>query len=188
MATIFEALAAVSAEVGAVRKQERNKMQNFNFRGIDTVVNAVHPALAKHGVVVVPELLEKELRESKTAKGSVMVNVYLTVRYSFFGPEGDSVHAVVAAESFDSGDKATAKAMSVALRTALLQTLMLPTDEIDSNHVSYERSVLPGVEDAEIESAGVDGLRKLWTRATPVQQSRIRERVTELQAEDGDVL
>ena len=183
MATIFEALAAVSAEVGAVRKQERNKIQNFNFRGIDTVVNAVHPALVKHGVVVVPELLEKELRESKTAKGSVMVNVYLTVRYSFFGPEGDSVHAVVAAESFDSGDKATAKAMSVALRTALLQTLMLPTDEIDSNHVSYERSVLPGVEDAEIESAGVDGLRKLWTRATPPQQARIRERVTELQAE-----
>ena len=31
MATIFEALAAVSAEVGAVRKQERNKMQNFNL-------------------------------------------------------------------------------------------------------------------------------------------------------------
>ena len=44
----------------------------------------------------------------------------------------------------------------------------------------------PGVEDAEIESAGVDGLRALWGDATPQQQSRIRKRVTELQAEDGD--
>ena len=44
-----------------------------------------------------------------------------------------------------------------------------------------------GVSDSEIESAGVDGLRALWSQASPVQQSRIRERVTELQAEDGDV-
>ena len=45
-----------------------------------------------------------------------------------------------------------------------------------------------GVSDSDIESADVEGLRKLWTRATPTQQSRIRERVQELQAEDGDVL
>ena len=43
------------------------------------------------------------------------------------------------------------------------------------------------VSDVEIESADVDGLRALWSQASPVQQSRIRERVTELQAEDGDV-
>lgn len=40
----------------------------------------------------------------------------------------------------DSGDKATAKAMSVAFRTALLQALCLPTDEIDPDAESYERS------------------------------------------------
>jgi len=40
----------------------------------------------------------------------------------------------------DSGDKATAKAMSVAFRTALLQSLSLPTDEVDPDATSYERS------------------------------------------------
>ena len=40
------------------------------------------------------------------------------------------------------------------------------------------------VSDVEIESADVDGLRDLWAAATPQQQQRIRERVTELQ--DGD--
>ena len=40
----------------------------------------------------------------------------------------------------DSGDKATAKAMSVAFRTALLQALALPTDEPDPDSQSYERS------------------------------------------------
>jgi hypothetical protein len=40
----------------------------------------------------------------------------------------------------DSGDKAIAKAMSVAFRTALLQTLALPTDEADPDTSSYQRS------------------------------------------------
>ena len=40
----------------------------------------------------------------------------------------------------DAGDKATAKAMSVAFRTALLQSLCLPTDDIDPDAQSYERS------------------------------------------------
>jgi len=47
------------------------------------------------------------------------------------------------AESMDSGDKATAKAMSVAFRTALLQTLCLPTDESDPDADSYVRSAAP---------------------------------------------
>lgn len=138
--TIVQALASVMADVGAVAKKGRNTHQNFNFRGIDAVVNAVSPALREHGVVVAPTLLDKEVRESRTAKGAVMSNVYVTVRYDFHGPAGDSISATVAAESFDSGDKATAKAMSVAFRTALLQTLALPTDEPDPDEHTYERA------------------------------------------------
>lgn len=139
--TVVQALSEVMSDVGAVRKEQVNQHQRFNFRGVDAVVNAVSPALRRHGVVVAPTLLEKELKESRTAKGAVMANVYLTVRYDFYGPAGDSISATVAAESFDSGDKATAKAMSVAFRTALLQTLALPTDEVDDpDHATYERA------------------------------------------------
>ena len=139
--TVVQALSEVMIDVGAVRKEQVNQHQRFNFRGVDAVVNAVSPALRKHGVVVAPTLLEKELKESRTAKGAVMANVYVTVKYTFYGPAGDSLEATVAAESFDSGDKATAKAMSVAFRTALLQTLALPTDEIDDpDHATYERA------------------------------------------------
>lgn len=141
--TIVQALTRVMADVGAVRKSEINQHQRFNFRGIDAVVNAVSPALRAHGVVVAPTLLEKELKETRTAKGAVMANVYVTVRYTFYGPAGDKIEATVAAESFDSGDKATAKAMSVAFRTALLQTLALPTDEPDPDHDVYERAAAP---------------------------------------------
>ena len=129
------------SEVGAVRKQERNSAQGFNFRGIDAVVNACASALNKHGVVTSPQLVSYtyetvEVGQKKTS----MAHVIATVDYVFTGPAGDTLVSRVLAEAMDSGDKACAKAMSVAYRIALLQTLNLPTDEPDPDSESYERS------------------------------------------------
>lgn len=138
---IIKLLSKCMEDAGAVRKTERNTHQNFNFRGIDSVVNAVSPALRKHGVVVVPQINEcvyetVTVGQNRTQMGHVRVNV----TYTFFAPDGSSIGSTVSAESMDSGDKATAKAMSVAFRTALLQTLCLPTDETDPDADTYVRS------------------------------------------------
>jgi len=138
---IYTLLNRVMEDVGAVSKKERNQQQNFNFRGIDAVVNAVSPAFRKHGIVAVPEVINHlyssvEVGQRRTPMGHCQV----TVCYRFYAPDGSHVSATVQAESMDSGDKATAKAMSVAFRTALLQTLCLPTDEQDPDHDVYERS------------------------------------------------
>lgn len=139
--TITKALNAVMNDVQAVRKQDRNQAQGFNFRGIDAVVNAVGPALRTHGVVVLPEVMSYEYGTVEIGKNRTpMGHVKVWVCYRFFGPEGDQLSTTVVAEAMDSGDKATAKAMSVAFRTALLQALALPTDEPDPDHDSYERA------------------------------------------------
>ena len=39
----FAALSAVMDDVQAVKKGDRNTQQNYNFRGIDAVINAVGP-------------------------------------------------------------------------------------------------------------------------------------------------
>jgi len=130
-------------DVQGVGKNSKNTQQGFMFRGIDAVINAVGPAFRKHGVTAVPELLNERTEVITTSKGGTMSRVCVRVAYTFYGSEGDYVQAVVAAEAFDSGDKATAKAMSVAYRTALLQVLCLPTDEPDPDSYSYERSQRP---------------------------------------------
>lgn len=131
----------VMEEVGAVSKRERNQQQNFSFRGIDAVVNAVSPALRAHGVIVFPELLGSDYSNVEVGKNrTLMGHCRVTVKYTYMAPDGSSISSVVAAESMDSGDKATAKAMSVAFRTSLLQTLCLPTDDKDPDHEVYERS------------------------------------------------
>lgn len=146
MTTIYQALSAVMNDVGAVGKGGWNDAPGakYNFRGVDDVINAVGPVLRKHGVIVVPELVSAEYELVTVGKNRTeMASVRLQVKFHWFGPEGDEVVAFVASESFDSGDKATAKAHSVAYRTALIQTLCLPTDERDPEQDTYERSAVP---------------------------------------------
>lgn len=138
--TIVQALAAVMGDVRAVGKTGRNSAQNYNFRGIDAVVNAVGPALREHGVVVIPEVLNHSHETVSSANGKAMGHVVVRVAYTFVGPAGDDLTATVIGEAMDYGDKATAKAMSVAFRTALLQSLALPTDEPDPDSESFERA------------------------------------------------
>lgn len=138
---VYAALSAVMADVGAVKKGDYNEGQRFNFRGIDAVVNAVSPVLRKHGIMVTPHVEQfdygtVEIGRNRTPMGHVRV----IVTYTFHHVSGGSVTATVPGEAMDSGDKATAKAMSVAFRTALLQALCLPTDEPDPDSVSYERA------------------------------------------------
>jgi hypothetical protein len=139
--TVTQAMNLVMKEVGAIAKKDKNQAQGFNFRGIDSVVNAVSPALQRHGIVVIPtvetyEYNTVEIGKNRTAMGHVKVKV----SYSFISAGGDAIKATVVGEAMDSGDKATAKAMSVAFRTALLQSLSLPTHEPDPDAQSYERS------------------------------------------------
>jgi hypothetical protein len=138
--TVYEALGAVMTDVQAVAKKDRNDAQRFNFRGIDAVVNAVGPALRKHGVTVSPRVDLYEYGTVTTSGGKPMGHVRVLVTYTFHGPAGDSLPAQAAGEAFDAGDKATPKAMSVAFRTALLQALALPTDEPDPDTQTYERA------------------------------------------------
>jgi ERF superfamily len=138
---IHATLAAVKAAIGAVGKDSRNQKQGFDFRGVDAVVNAAAPHLNAHGVVVTPMVQSVDYATIEAGNNRTpMGHVRVVVMYRFTGPAGDHLDAVVPAEAMDSGDKATAKAMSVAYRIALLQTLNLPTCDPDPDSQSYERS------------------------------------------------
>lgn len=136
--TAYQIITEVMHEVQGVAKKDKNTAQGFSFRGIDAVLNAVGPALRKAGGFIVPTVNHATYSTAQTAKGGIMNVVRLEVGYTVYGEADSLVFGSVAAEAFDSGDKATAKAMSVAFRTFLLQLLALPTDEPDPDSFSYE--------------------------------------------------
>jgi hypothetical protein len=137
--TIVPLLTQIMRDVGAVTKKDENTQQGFLFRGIDSVVNAVSPALIEHGVTVIPTLHTVDYHDYTSRGGALMTSCRVIVEYTFRAPDGDSVSATVAGEAADSGDKATPKAMSVAFRTALLQSLTLPTHDRDPDAETYEK-------------------------------------------------
>lgn len=170
MASAAEVVLSVMNDVQGLAKKDKNAAQGFSFRGIDSVMNVVGPALRKAGGFIVPAVQSIKHETLTTAKGSLMNAAYVEVVFSVFGNDnGEPISGIVAAEAFDSGDKATAKAMSVAMRTFLLQLLCLPTDEPDPDSFSYEASKPARDFSAEAEALlmnyDLDGLRKLYVEA-----------------------
>ena len=139
-AGVYGAFAAAMQEIGAVGKDSRNE-QGWMFRGIDAVMNAVGPAFRKHGLFLLPEVLDHNLVATPRGNKTPVISATVKVRYTVVHSDGSSFSGVAPGEGNDFSDKATAKAMSVALRTFLIQSLVLPTDEEDPDAVSIERGV-----------------------------------------------
>ena len=127
--TVYQALIAAMADVGAVGKTDYNKQQNFAYRGIDAVMNAVSPVFQKHGIIVVPEHDVIDTTERTSNAGGALRFVQLRSKFRFYGPAGDFVEATTIGEAMDSGDKAVNKAQSIALKYALFTVLCIPTGD-----------------------------------------------------------
>lgn len=115
---------------------------SYNFRGVDSTINAVGPLFRRYGIVgPVPHVLDVVYETVPIGKDRSPTGfARVTVRYDFLGPAGDAMSCTVPGEAMDRGDKATAKAMSVAMRTGLLQLLCLPTHAEEPDEVNYDRS------------------------------------------------
>lgn len=129
-AKIYGALCAAMSEIGAISKDDRNSQQNFKYRGIDAVMNALQPVLIKNHIFITPEVVDQQREERTTSKGNHLIYSILKMKYTFYADDGSSISAVVTGEGMDSGDKASNKAMSVAFKYACFQVLCIPTDEM----------------------------------------------------------
>lgn len=130
MMNIYQSITKIMEEVPSIGKTQKNKTQGFMYRGIDDVMNALQPLLAKNKVFIVPEILEQMREERTTSKGGNLIYSICKIKYKFYAEDGSSVEAITIGEGMDSGDKATNKAMAIAMKYALFQVFCIPTDEM----------------------------------------------------------
>jgi len=130
MKNIYQSIADIMAEVGAIGKEKRNAQQGFMYRGIDDVMNTLQPLFSKNRVFIVPEILEQIREERQTAKGGTLIYSICKIKYTFYAEDGTNIAAVVVGEGMDSGDKATNKAMAIAMKYACFQVFCIPTEEM----------------------------------------------------------
>lgn len=137
--TIYQAMAAILADVDAISKNRNADMGNagkYKFRGIDDIYNALHKSFAKYGVFIIPKILESKLEiqeKEKTYNGvtskSYSQSALLTIEFTFVSADGSSISAVGIGYALDQSDKAATKAQSAALKYCLMQTFLIPTEE-----------------------------------------------------------
>lgn len=136
---IYQKIVEVMSSISAISKDRDNQGQHFKYRGIDDVMNELHPTLAKCGVFVVPNVLEETRSERDTANGKVAFYTRLKIQYSFYAADGSHIDTTVIGEAMDTGDKASNKALSVGMKYACLQVFCIPTeDDKDPDGESFE--------------------------------------------------
>lgn len=126
---IYGAIASIMKETNAIAKSEKNQQQGFMFRGIDSVMNELHRLFAKYGVFILPEVQDYTVEEKTTSKGTLLYYTRAKVKFHFVAEDASEVCTYNVGEAMDSGDKGMNKAMSVALKYALMQMLLIPTKE-----------------------------------------------------------
>lgn len=160
--TIYELMALVMRDVKNIGKDGFNNHHKYAFRGVDDFIGALAQPLRDHGVFMLTEILDYQV----SVRGS-MNAVHMRVAFHFHGPAGDKVTATTLGEASDTADKASNKAMSAALKYALMQTFMIPVDagsldDGDRDHPVAHRSPADGY---------MERLRKpaVWNNVTALQ-------------------
>ena len=136
---IYESMCKIMSEVTAIKKEGKNTQQGYKFRGIDDMYNALHDIFAKNNVFITSEVMESVREERKSKTGGLLMYAILTVKHTFHAIDGSTVSSIMIGEAMDSGDKASNKAMSGALKYSLMQILLIPTNEkLDTENESPE--------------------------------------------------
>lgn len=185
--TVFERMARIMSEVDVIGKDSVNKEQGFKYRGADEVLNSLHSIFARHGVFIMPEVLEFHYFDQTTKSGTLMFHHHVRVKFNFYAPDGSTVAAIGLGEAANAGDKSVSKAMTIALKYVLTQGLLIPTEEEKDPDGRTPDPAVRGRKREERQNAAPpaepDVPRDLAQRNSPAQQLNLaQQRIDEEKA------
>lgn len=126
---IFKAINEVMKDLGAIAKGRKNTHQGYAFRGIEDFYNSIHPELAAKGIFIATQVVEKTT-ETHQKGDKTSFRVLMNVNHKFYAEDGSFVEVITAGEGIDTSDKATSKALSMAMKYAFIQTFSIPTQDM----------------------------------------------------------
>lgn len=123
--SLIRKLSEVMGEVERVPKSGHNKFHGYDYATEADIVSAVRRAMAERYLMLVPTVLSDDWVDRP--KGRL---VKLRVRFTVHdGESGEEMSFEVLGEGEDQSDKATYKAMTGAVKYALLKLFLIPTGD-----------------------------------------------------------
>ena len=177
-------LAEVMGEIERIPKSGRNAFHTYSYATEADIVSAVRAGMAARGLMLMPSVEKSEWREVPGKQGPKKI-ITLTVRFTLHdGESGENMEFVVLGEGEDQGDKATYKAMTGAVKYALLKLFLIPTGddpEADEHHpkpaatqprLAPREASAKDVKFSEADKAKAARAKAIWERAKAVGMSR----------------
>lgn len=146
--SIHQAITEAKRRIGHIGKEDRNKDQGYEFRGIDSILNKAGPIAADLGIVVYPRTRVVSSEPVESRQGTRGYRVVVESVWTFAVhvdreqvegvrfPDYSSLEAVTLGEAIDYSDKGFNKAQRQSEKNAWQQVLSIPTGEPDPDHES----------------------------------------------------
>ncbi len=125
---VFKAILSMKRHIGAIGKHGKVDIKGgarYDFRAFDDVLDAVAPLMNEFGLLIVPVVVNKEERIEGNKHYAI-----LTMSYRIYAEDGSFIEGSAVGESFDTGDKASTKAQTVALRIFYCSTFNIAYEEM----------------------------------------------------------
>lgn len=122
---IYQRINAVMEEVSYIQKEKKAEMR-YSIVSHDAVTALLRPSIVQHGIVYHPVRLEFRQDGNRTEVG-------LTVRFASIENSQDYIDVPSMGYGIDSQDKGPGKAISYAVKYALLKTFGLETGDDPDN-------------------------------------------------------
>ena len=114
------------SELEYIQKGKKTVNNQYRYVSHDQVTAAIHPLLVKHGIAVIPSIIEAKQEGNRTC-------IDLNVFFVNADTPADMFCVRSVGYGVDAGDKGPGKAISYAFKMACLKTFCLETGE-DSDH------------------------------------------------------
>lgn len=135
---IYQRLNAVRDAVKYLQKDA--DVQGYKALTHDAVTAACRQHFIKNGVMVVPDQKSSETADvgtTKTGAPVIRYEAWYEVRFVNMDNPEDSVTVTLESHANDHGDKAPGKALSYAVKYAMLKLLSIETGESEEGRVEY---------------------------------------------------
>jgi len=155
---LFQKINVIMTEVEAIQKEDKKVNGQYTFVSHDAVARALHLPMAKHGVVMMPSVVEMTQDGNRTVA---------KIDVTFVNSDSPEEKFVVTYYGYgiDTQDKGPGKAISYAVKYALLKTFCLETgDDIEKDNIDYkpEKKKPKEKEESELSKFELEEFMDSW--------------------------
>jgi len=135
-------------ELGYLQKRGYNDHHKYNYATEADVSEAVRALLVKHGVLFIPNVVPESVSRVNGTTSLLVECVFINAEQP-----SDRLAVVMAGDGWDKGDKGPYKAVTGAVKYALMKTFLIPTGDDPERATEADREEVNPVANAKAKAA-----------------------------------